>query len=101
MNERQSGRQVTVLSGLVFALSLAALVILEVTGRSTAALMALVGPVIAALFLASHVDRRTNEQNVVIGKIAEQTNGVLDQRIKESTAEAIREILPTLDRREE
>lgn len=96
MNRRSAGY--LWLSGVVYALALLALVVLEVAGRDTTALLSLVGPVIAALFIAGHVDRVTGEQNEAIGRIERQTNGVLDQRIKDGTAEAIKTLLPDLVR---
>lgn len=82
MNERQSGREVTALAGGVFLVSITALVILQLQGKDPTILVSIVGPVLAALFVVGHVDRRTDEQNVKIDRIEEQTNGVLVGRIR-------------------
>ena len=86
-----SSRGFVALAGGVFAVSVAALVILELNGRSTTNLMALVAPVVAALFIARRIDHVTTAQNKAIEKIDQQTNGVLDERIKTQTKAALRE----------
>lgn len=89
MSGRTNGRQLTALAALVFVVSVAALVALEVMERPTANLMTLVAPVVAALFVAGHVNAVTAEQNKTINKIEQQTNGVLDERIRAQTKAAL------------
>lgn len=91
-----NGRLLVYLAGLVFVVSVAAVVVLEAMGRSTTNLMALVGPVVAGLLVGGHVSNLTQQQNRAIGKIEAQTNGVLDARIrtqgKAATLDALREV---------
>lgn len=89
MTRRGIGGPVAALAATVFVVSVVALVILELNGRPTANLMTLVTPVVAALFVVDTINRRTAEQNQAISKIQEQTNGVLDQRIKDGVLAAL------------
>lgn len=73
---------------VAFAIIVGAYVGLTVTDHPTGDLFALVSPFLAALGIAGVVNtrnselvRKTDEQSVVIGQIAEQTNGILDARI--------------------
>lgn len=90
-----NGRMLIILAGVVFIVSVAALVALEAMERSTTNLMALVGPVVAGLLVGGHVSNLTSQQNRSIQKIEAQTNGVLDARIrtqgKAATLEALTE----------
>lgn len=78
-----------VVSGLVIVLAvLGCFVYLTVSGHgdSTTALLSFVTPVVAALLIARQVSTEARRQDVVIEKIAEQTNGVLDGRIRRGVA---------------
>lgn len=88
-----NGRLLILLAGVVFIVSVAALVALEAMGRSTTNLMALVGPVVAALLVGGHVSNLTSQQNRSIQKIEAQTNGVLDARIRTQGKAAMLEAL--------
>jgi hypothetical protein len=89
VSEQRASDHLTFLAGLVFVVSVAALVTLEVMGKPTTNLMALVSPVVAALFVAGHINRVTAKQNEHIQKIEHQTNGVLDQRIRDGVLAAL------------
>jgi hypothetical protein len=86
---RAPSRDLTIVALVVFVVSVGALVTLELANRPTTTVMALVGPVVAALFIAGHVNRVTDEQNHTLTKIEKQTNGVLDDRIKTQTKAAL------------
>lgn len=78
---------------VIYVTSLAGYVALALQEKATAEYVTLVGPVIAALFVVSHLDRRSDQQDQVLGQIHEQTNGVLTKRIEEA-------VTAVLDRRE-
>lgn len=94
--DNTNGRLLIFLAGVVFIVSVVALVVLESFGRSTTNLMSLVGPVVAGLLVGGHVSNLTSQQNRSIQKIEAQTNGVLDARIrtqgKAATLEALRDV---------
>lgn len=94
--DNTNGRLLIWLAGVVFIVSVVALVVLESFGRSTTNLMSLVGPVVAGLLVGGHVSNLTSQQNRSIQKIEAQTNGVLDARIrtqgKAATLEALRDV---------
>lgn len=69
----------------VFALSVAGYVALALKGEATAEYVALIGPVLGAAFLMTHLGK----QDKVLGEIHENTNGVLTKRIKEAVQEAL------------
>lgn len=71
----------------VFAISVAGYVALALKGQATAEYVALVGPVLGAAFLMS----KLGQQDQVLGEIKEQTNGVLDRRIREGVRAALDE----------
>lgn len=64
----------------IYALSLAGYVVLAWRGQATAEYVVLVGPVLGAAFLASHL----KEQDQVLDKIHHNTNGVLTARIEQA-----------------
>lgn len=70
---------------IVFVASLAGYVALAYRDLATAEYVALVGPVLAAVILKSHL----GQQDQVLGQIQEQTNGVLDRRIEEGVLKAL------------
>lgn len=86
---KDNGRDVLIAGVVVFVASLGALVFLQAKGLGTAELIALAGPVVAALLVTGHVSRVTGEQNQQIERIERQTNGVLDERIKRQTIAAL------------
>ncbi|SFD14557.1 hypothetical protein [Streptomyces aidingensis] len=69
----------------VFAISVAGYVALSVKGEATAEYVALVGPVLGAAFLMTHL----KGQDGVLAKIEENTNGVLTKRIEDAVREAL------------
>ncbi|MFI6873550.1 hypothetical protein ACIBL6_08940 [Streptomyces sp. NPDC050400] len=71
----------------VFAVSVAGYVVLAIRGQATAEYVALVGPVLGAAFLMTHVGR----QERVLTEIHANTNGVLDQRIERAVRVALHE----------
>lgn len=60
-----------------------------------AGLIALVTPLIMYLILGAKVDKVTAEQNEVLAKIDENTNGILEKKIKKIVTEALAEVTVT------
>lgn len=86
-------RSQTIAGVIVYGLTLVALVVLLVVGRPVDSVMLLAGPVVAALLVTGQINGRLNPIHATVSKIDEQTNGVLDQRIKTATTDAIRGFL--------
>lgn len=82
-----SPRLQTIAGVIVYGLTLVALVVLLVVGRPVDSVMLLAGPVVAALLVTGQITDRLNPIHDAVSKIDEQTNGVLDQRIKTATDE--------------
>lgn len=64
----------------IFGISVTGFVALSIAGVATVEYVALVGPILAALFLVPK-----------LGKIEHNTNGALTQRIKDAVQEALDE----------
>ncbi|UQA91625.1 hypothetical protein [Streptomyces halobius] len=75
----------------VFAISVVGYVALALKDQATAEYVALVGPVLGAAFLMSHL----KQQDRVLGEIHENTNGVLDARIKAAVRAAQQDVSGT------
>jgi hypothetical protein len=69
----------------VFALVVGGFVVLSVQDKDVSAFVGLVTPILSALFVVNHL----SNQDQVLRKINEQTNGVLTQRIKDAVSEAL------------
>ena len=89
--ESSSPSQAHWLAALVFVVSVAAFVALEVTGNDTDGLLVLVGPVVAALLVTGQVRSETAKQNMTLDAIREQTNGVLNRRMREAVETVLKE----------
>lgn len=74
-----------VVGGLVFTVTAGVWLGAEAIGVSTGPLLALAGPVIAALFLAGPVGSAARDAQTA----ANQTNGGLDQRVKAAVSAAL------------
>ncbi len=74
---------------VVFLGSLAGYVPLAMADKSTAEYVALVGPVLAAVILKSHL----GQQDQKLDQITHQTNGVLTERINTAVAEGVKAAL--------
>lgn len=72
---------------LVFAICVAGYVPLAMMGKATAEYVTLIGPVLAVVILKTHL----GQQDETLTKIQEQTNGVLDRRIKDGVKAALAE----------
>lgn len=98
----------TLLAGMVLlALGVGAYLTLVLTGHEAATdkLLTFIGPSVAALIVVGHQQRQQAETNTTLeaahekleqntqalAVITSQTNGVLDQRIKDRTTDALRE----------
>lgn len=74
---------------IVFLASLAGYVVLAYKSLATAEYVALVGPVLAAVILKSHL----GAQDVKLDQITHQTNGVLTERINAAVADGVKAAL--------
>lgn len=81
----------------VYALTLVALVVLALAGHddNITEVLTLAGPVVAALLINGQIAGRLTPIHAAVTKIDEQTNGVLDQRIKTATTDAMRGFMAT------
>lgn len=75
----------------VLAMALGAYVALALAEKPTGELVTMIGPILAALFIVRRVDARTDEQNRAINRVEKQTNGQLDQRIKDNVRAVLEE----------
>jgi hypothetical protein len=64
-------------------------VVLSLRHQDTGSFVTFVGPVLAGLFVTSHVNSRSDAQDSVLAKISEQTNGVLTKRIQDAVTAAL------------
>lgn len=78
------------------AVILGGVVLLTLFGKPTGSYIALITPILAAVYL----DVRTEKQNEVLGQqdekldqISHQTNGILTQRINDAVAEGVKAAL--------
>lgn len=60
-------------------------------GMDTTELFIFVGPLVTYLLIGSKVEAETQKQNQVLAKIDEQTNGVLEGKIRRITSEVVHE----------
>lgn len=88
-----------VLSGVLFVTTITALVALTIAGKETAAVESLAGPLLTGVILTGVVGAvsktqvdRLDQQDKALDQITQQTNGVLDKRIREQTKNALREL---------
>ncbi|KUJ70789.1 hypothetical protein ACZ90_00265 [Streptomyces albus subsp. albus] len=71
----------------IAALVIGGFVLLALKGADTTGFMALVAPILGAVFVINHLGK----QDEVLGQIHENTNGVLSKKIKDAVAEALSE----------
>ncbi|WP_327719868.1 hypothetical protein OG381_34335 [Streptomyces sp. NBC_00490] len=87
-------------------------VVLTLKGAETTGYVALVAPILAAVFVIQHLDHRTDkqdeqlaQQDEALAQITHQTNGVLTQRINDAVTEgikvAVEDVRAELTRRED
>jgi len=82
----------------IAGLVVAGFVVLTLKGSDTSGFVALVAPILGAVFVINHLDLRSDkqdeklaQQDEALAKITHQTNGVLDQRIKDGVKAALSE----------
>lgn len=70
--------------------------VLTLRGSDTSGFVALVAPILAAVFVIQHLDHRSDKQDQVLEKqdealaqITHQTNGVLTERIEQAVNNAL------------
>jgi uncharacterized protein YacL len=83
----------TVLQLGVAGLVIAGFVVLTLKGSDTSAFVALVAPILGAVFVINHLDHRSDKQDEALDKITHQTNGVLTERINTAVEQAVTKVL--------
>jgi membrane protein implicated in regulation of membrane protease activity len=81
----------TILQLGIAALVVGGFVVLTLKGSDTGSFVALVAPILGAVFVINHLDHRSDKQDEKLDTITRQTNGVLDERIKEGVKAALAE----------
>jgi hypothetical protein len=71
------------------ALVIGGFVVLTLKGSDTSAFVALVAPILGAVFVINHLDHRSDRQDEALAKITHQTNGVLTERIEKAVNNAL------------
>lgn len=71
---------------------------LKVKQIETAEFIIFVGPLVTYLLIGGKVEHETNKQNEVLKKIDEQTNGVLENKIRKITTEVVTKVLDDRDK---
>lgn len=64
-------------------------VVLTLKGSDTGGFVALVAPILGAVFVINHLDHRSDKQDEKLDKITHQTNGVLTERIEKAVSKAL------------
>lgn len=90
---------VTMVVGCVIAVAaMVCSVVLVLADKQTASILSIAGPIIGSLFVASYVGDLTGKQNATLDQqtakldtVERQTNGVLDQRIRDGVASVLDE----------
>ncbi|MEV7814266.1 hypothetical protein AB0P05_26605 [Streptomyces flaveolus] len=81
----------TVLQLGIAGLVIAGFVVLTLKGSDTTGFVALVAPILGAVFVINHLDHRSDRQDQALERITHQTNGVLDEKIKNGVKAALAE----------
>lgn len=94
-----TARLVIILAGVMFVTTVAGMVTLVVTGNDGSSIERIAGPLLTAMIVTGVLgattkrqEDRLDTQDKQLRKIREQTNGVLDARIKEQTKAALIEL---------
>lgn len=74
-----------------FVVVIAAYVVLSLEGQDPTGLISAVVTLLGVTGLAAHIETRTKAQDATLNKIQKQTNGVLDQRIRDGVAAVLDE----------
>jgi len=80
------------------ALTIGGFVALTLKGSDTTSYVALVMPILGAVFVINHLDTRSDHQDKALEKITHQTNGVLTERIEKAVNNALNAQGPSEDR---
>jgi len=83
----------TILQLGVAGLVIGGFVVLTLRGSETSGFVALVAPILGAVFIINHVDRRSDQQDEALQQITHQTNGVLTERINTAVADGVKNAL--------
>lgn len=84
-NDRdETPRLIIGLAALMFTVTVTALVVLGLWDQNTRTLERLVGPLLTAVIVTGVVGALGKSQNSRLGKIESQTNGKMDERIREN-----------------
>lgn len=75
----------------IASLVIAGFVVLTLKGSDTNGFVALVAPILGAVFVINHLDHRSDKQDQALEQITHQTNGILTERIQEAVKAALAE----------
>jgi membrane protein implicated in regulation of membrane protease activity len=73
------------------ALVIAGFVVLTLKGADTTGFVALVAPILGAVFVIQHLDHRSDRQDEALKQITHQTNGILTEKIKDGVRAVLAE----------
>jgi hypothetical protein len=79
----------TILQLGIAGLVIAGFVALTLKGSDTNGFVALVAPILGAVFVINHLDHRSDKQDEALKQITHQTNGVLTERIEKAVNNAL------------
>ena len=68
-------------------------VVLTLEGSDTNGFVALVAPILGAVFVVQQLNHRSDKQDEKLDKITHQTNGVLTERINTAVADGVKAAL--------
>lgn len=91
MSPKSTAQFIIVLAGLMFTVTVVALVVLGLYDEDTRTLERLVGPLLTAVIVTGVVGALGKSQNSRLDKIEHQTNGELDEKIKRNVKAALDE----------
>lgn len=87
----ETPRLIIGLAALMFTVTVAALVVLGLWDQNTRTLERLVGPLLTAVIVTGVVGALGKSQSSRLGRIESQTNGELDEKIKQNVKAALDE----------
>lgn len=70
------------LAGVVFALTLTAIVILRLAGQPVNDVVTLAGPILTGVFIVGVLGKQLDETKAKVETVERQTNGMLDERFR-------------------
>lgn len=84
----------TILQLGIATLVIGGFVALTLKGQDVGTYIAVVTPILTAVFVINHVDNRSDSQDRALAQITHQTNGVLTERINTAVTAAVTSAVP-------